>query len=282
MIAMTLVRKTLVWILPVLSSVLMFVSCSAHKKAQRYSYLLENKPVGASPASPSAPAASASSGTAARPTTTPARPVRPAASATEGERARPSDIVAVSNRPASSSRPTPAAAAVKPAPAARNLDSELPAVAPLNASKAAKAEIIVSEAIRFMGTRYKRGGTTTRGIDCSGLCLVAYQAVGISIPHWSTAIASTIPTKVRMSDIQPGDILCFNDHSRDGRIDHVGLVTEVSNGIVTFIHATSHGGVMTSQLSDSHWQRRYRLAVRPLDGVANGATQRLEGQEIGD
>jgi len=153
----------------------------------------------------------------------------------------------------------------------------------LSAESAARAERAVSIALSYVGAPYRRGGTSQSGIDCSGLCCMAYQAIGVSIPHWSTAIASTTPTHIsRQKEIAPGDILCFNDHSSDGRIDHVGLVTAVENGIVMFVHATSHGGVMVSRLTrDSHWERRFRFAARPLAGVSVAA-QRYDTSQIGD
>lgn len=75
---------------------------------------------------------------------------------------------------------------------------------------------IVQTALQYMGDPYVEGGASHEGIDCSGLTMVAYQAVGIQLVHYvptQDAVATTIPE----SEALPGDLVVYDDE------DHVGL-----------------------------------------------------------
>ncbi len=71
---------------------------------------------------------------------------------------------------------------------------------------------LVNYAKQFIGNPYVYGGTSlTRGADCSGFVLSVYKHYGVSLPHSSYAMRS-VGYKVSLSDIQPGDIVCFPGH----------------------------------------------------------------------
>lgn len=75
---------------------------------------------------------------------------------------------------------------------------------------------IVQTALQYMGDPYVEGGASHQGIDCSGLTMVAYAAVGIPLVHYvptQDAAATTVPE----SEAQPGDMVVYDDE------DHVGL-----------------------------------------------------------
>lgn len=75
---------------------------------------------------------------------------------------------------------------------------------------------IVETALQYMGDPYVEGGASHEGIDCSGLTMVAYAAVGIPLVHYvptQDAAATTIPE----SEALPGDLVVYDDE------DHVGL-----------------------------------------------------------
>jgi len=75
---------------------------------------------------------------------------------------------------------------------------------------------VLQTALAYMGDPYVEGGASHAGIDCSGLTMVAYQAVGIPLAHYvptQDAVATTIPA----SEAEPGDMVVYDDE------DHVGL-----------------------------------------------------------
>ncbi len=75
---------------------------------------------------------------------------------------------------------------------------------------------ILSTALQYLGDPYVEGGASHSGIDCSGLTMVAYQAVGIQLAHYvptQDAAATTIPE----SEAKPGDMVVYDNE------DHVGL-----------------------------------------------------------
>ncbi len=66
----------------------------------------------------------------------------------------------------------------------------------------------VRAAESFLGVPYVWGGASRSGVDCSGLVMLAYEAVGVSLPHYSGAqYAATTPVSV--AAMQPGDLLFY-------------------------------------------------------------------------
>jgi len=71
-----------------------------------------------------------------------------------------------------------------------------------------KANIAIRAAESYLGVWYAWGGASRSGVDCSGLVMLAYEAAGIYLPHYSGAqYADTM--RVPLSDIQPGDLLFY-------------------------------------------------------------------------
>ena len=75
-----------------------------------------------------------------------------------------------------------------------------------------KGADLVQYARKFLGNPYVYGGTSlTRGTDCSGFVKGVYKHYGISLPRTSYAMRS-VGYKVSVSEIQPGDIVCYSGH----------------------------------------------------------------------
>jgi len=121
---------------------------------------------------------------------------------------------------------------------------------------------IIRNAVAYKGTRYKYGGTTKRGMDCSGLVYTAFKKENIRLPRVSSAMA-TKGKKISLRKVKRGDLLFFRT-TRKNKITHVGLVTSVKNGQVRFIHATTKRGVIVSSLLEKYWKRAFVKAKRVL------------------
>ena len=100
----------------------------------------------------------------------------------------------------------------------------------------------------FIGCRYVYGGSSpSTGFDCSGFVMYCYSTYyGISLPHGATSQSSR-GYEVDPSDIQVGDIICF-DRDGDGTMEHSALYV----GNDTYVHAQSSAtGVVASTFSSA-------------------------------
>jgi cell wall-associated NlpC family hydrolase len=128
-----------------------------------------------------------------------------------------------------------------------------------------KISDVIKTARTYTGTPYKWGGTTRAGMDCSGLTGNAYKKVNVDLPRTADAQA-LVGQKVKMGDLQPGDLLFFATGKKKKEITHVGIVTEVkSKDNVKFIHASSSLGVVETNLYSDYYIKRYRTARRILE-----------------
>ncbi|QQX75453.1 MULTISPECIES: C40 family peptidase [Aequorivita] len=114
---------------------------------------------------------------------------------------------------------------------------------------------IIDYAKTFEGTRYKFGGTTDAGMDCSGLVYTAFQKENISLPRISRDMAKK-GILISFKDIEEGDLVFFKTTSRN-TINHVGLVVEAKRGEVKFIHSTTRAGVIISSLDEDYWKKTF-------------------------
>ena len=104
----------------------------------------------------------------------------------------------------------------------------------------------------WMGVPHRMGGSTKKGVDCSGLVCKIYEEVYNSPLQGRRAediYAESTP--IEKQDLQEGDFVFFRINGR--RIDHVGIYLKDGN----FVHTSSSKGVMVSNLSEAYWQKRY-------------------------
>ncbi len=130
-------------------------------------------------------------------------------------------------------------------------------------------EDVVRTAESYLGTPHRMGGTTKRGIDCSGLMVKSFESVGILLPRTSVEQAR-IGDKVRTSQLERGDLVFFNIN---GRISHVGLVTQSDRNDTWFIHTSSSRGVIVSRLSETYWTKHASHGRRVWSVPAIARTQ---------
>jgi len=132
---------------------------------------------------------------------------------------------------------------------------------PTKASK--EAETIVQYAKKFNGTRYKYGGTTKRGMDCSGLVYTSFNDNKVSVPRTTTDL-KTFGDWVDLKEVNVGDLVFFATKKNSRKVNHVGIVTNVRPGNVEFIHASSSRGVIVSSLAEKYWYFAFVQARRIL------------------
>ncbi len=110
----------------------------------------------------------------------------------------------------------------------------------------------------WWGTRYKYGGDSKTGIDCSAFTRRFVNAVyQKDIPRTSAAQYQAL-VKIKKKDLQEGDLVFFNTQRRRGAITHVGVYLRNNK----FIHASTSSGVMISDLNETYFANRYVGAGR--------------------
>jgi cell wall-associated NlpC family hydrolase len=113
----------------------------------------------------------------------------------------------------------------------------------------------------FLGTPYRSGGMSYKGVDCSGLAFAVYREFDIRLPRTSLD-QSRVGIHVDRSKLKPADLVFFKT-SRRSAVSHVGIY--IGNG--KFIHAaTSVRAVRIDALSDDYYRARYVGARRVLAG----------------
>jgi peptidoglycan endopeptidase LytE len=123
-------------------------------------------------------------------------------------------------------------------------------------------KLLVKVAMGFLGAPYRLGGSSVRGIDCSGYVKKIYQFFNIELPR--TAFEqSHVGMRVSRSELVEGDLLFFNTRRKLG---HVGIYI----GNNEFVHASSRKrGVRVDSLNVPYYDKRFVRAVR-LKGSDEG------------
>ncbi len=112
---------------------------------------------------------------------------------------------------------------------------------------------------QFFGIRYRFGGQTPEGFDCSGFVRFMYDRVfSMRLPRTSREMA-TIGKKVERSELKPGDLIFFQ--TKGSRINHVGIFV----GNDTFVHSSLSKGITEDKLQQKYYDKRFAGAVRVLD-----------------
>lgn len=127
-----------------------------------------------------------------------------------------------------------------------------------NSSYVSKKSNIDSNLLNFYkdweGTKYRIGGTSKKGIDCSSFVQQAIKnSSNITLPR-STKDQVNIGQTISKNELQMGDLVFF----KTGRTNHVGIYIEDGK----FMHASTKIGVTISELDNSYFKKNYWKAQR--------------------
>ena len=136
-----------------------------------------------------------------------------------------------------------------------NIIAEIPNIIEKQANR------LIDYAFAFDGVRYKRGGTTKEGMDCSGLVVTTFDSENIFLPRVSREIALT-GNSIDLTQVSKGDLLFFATRKNSRTISHVGIVTTAKEGFVEFIHASTSSGVIVSNMAEKYWNLAFIQARR--------------------
>lgn len=144
---------------------------------------------------------------------------------------------------------------------------------------------LLEYASSLRGIRYKYGGTTENGFDCSGYVgYVAKNSTGTRFPRTAQEIYNSV-RKIDRQTMEPGDLVFFKS---GGKIDHIGIYAGKYqgagqyNGVDCFWNAANAGprqGITVSFLTEPYWRRTFHSAGRFLPSSVEAAIKNAEEQK---
>lgn len=126
---------------------------------------------------------------------------------------------------------------------------------------------ILNYAFSFEGTRYRRGGKTPSGFDCSGFTGYIFSQFGYPLNADSRSQYLQGRPVDNQAEVKPGDLLFFSGRAAGKTVGHVGIAVEVNNetGEITFIHSATSSGVRLDSTQTPYYGRRYLGARRIIE-----------------
>jgi len=121
---------------------------------------------------------------------------------------------------------------------------------------------LIEKATDNIGVRYKAGGTTKSGFDCSGLVYTTFESENIELPR-SSYDQAKIGKVIPLNDARKGDLIFFKTN-KSRQINHVGLITEVNSDEVKFVHSSTSKGVIISSTKEPYYKNSFEQVNRIL------------------
>jgi len=116
---------------------------------------------------------------------------------------------------------------------------------------------IIDYSKTLLGSKYRSGGKTPKGFDCSGYTGYVYKQFDIKLGA-SSRDQATQGKKKSLKSLEPGDLLFF---SSKGRIFHVAIFEKEENGKFWMIHSATSLGVVRQDISNNnYWKKRLKFA----------------------
>ena len=116
------------------------------------------------------------------------------------------------------------------------------------------------ESSNWLGVPYRNGGTTKRGVDCSGLTSSIYKKVyHKNLERNSEDQRKKDCRKVKKGNLREGDLVFFHNGRKKKRATHVGIYLKDRK----FIHASTSQGVIVSTLDEDYWKKHWLSGGRP-------------------
>jgi cell wall-associated NlpC family hydrolase len=103
--------------------------------------------------------------------------------------------------------------------------------------------------------QYKTAGTTKAGYDCSGLVYSSFGHYNVKLPAHPMNNQNRNQLDQNLKKAKIGDLIFFKTNRRS-KINHVGIVTEVLDNDIKFIHAST-SKVIISSMTEPYYQNSF-------------------------
>ena len=124
------------------------------------------------------------------------------------------------------------------------------------------ASQMINNAMAFLGVRYRGGGTSSDGMDCSGMVTAVYNLFDFSLPRSSHEMAK-IGNKIDSAGVKKGDLIFFRTNGKR-IINHVGMVVDIIGDEIKFIHSSTSKGVIISSTKENYYKKTFAQINRVL------------------
>ena len=133
---------------------------------------------------------------------------------------------------------------------------------------------ILAYSKKHLGKPYRYAGKGPNAFDCSGFTSFVFRSFGYRLNSSSAGQDRQVPTIARKEELRRGDLVFFEGSRRNGRVGHVGIVSELlPSGQFRFIHASTTSGVIISSSSEPYYAARYLRGGRVLEENASYVTR---------
>ena len=139
----------------------------------------------------------------------------------------------------------------------------------------------------LLGVPYLWGGTSTKGMDCSGFTKTVYLMNGYVIPRDASQqimAGENVDADLKFTDLEKGDLMFFGKKATDStrqRVTHVGIWLD--NGQGEFIHASGRvklGSISPESVNYDQFNTNRYLGSRRYLGVTDHLISNLKKQSI--
>lgn len=121
-------------------------------------------------------------------------------------------------------------------------------------------EQLINAASANLGAHYRSGGSSPDGFDCSGLMYFTFSKFDIILPRSSNEM-SNLGTVLNPNEFRKGDLIFFKTNGRK-IINHVGMVVEVLEDEIKFIHSATSKGVIISSTKEPYYKKTFAQVNR--------------------
>jgi hypothetical protein len=114
----------------------------------------------------------------------------------------------------------------------------------------------------FLGLKYRYGGGTEAGFDCSGYVSYLFSKFGYELPH-SSAGMGTVGYPIDIKEARKGDLILFKGRStKSSRVGHVALIIAADSGNITMMHSCHRGVLIEKYNNSAYYKARYLMCRR--------------------
>lgn len=120
------------------------------------------------------------------------------------------------------------------------------------------ADSLLRHADKFLGIPYRYSGKSPkRGFDCAGFVCYNYKKFGVQLPY-SSIEQIKVGNKIERDSAKAGDLIFFKGRNHKSKTaGHVGIVVEVRDTHILFIHSAVTGGVRYDKTNSDYYKKRF-------------------------